>query len=177
MHKVLRNAVIAVVVAASFYATYNYPYGSGRQRGFNDGLTEGKLWTFQQMSSTIMIVPGQNLSYLVQPEALQFLVESHGNYIGLIHFGFAIGEMNETTNKVNWGKDSEVAIEIIFQTGPYVVSTGWINDTNGSAEVGLSFSLPVNYTVHYATYLLISASGSNGHPTELFFTTPFSLWS
>lgn len=181
MQKRVRNAIVAITVSAvlaiSFYALYDYTYNVAWQKGFNGGFSDGESWTMQQMGSTSIIFPGHNLSYPIFSQySLLPLNTSQGYYRGSVLYGFQIGEVNKTTGIVNWTNLSEVAIEVVFQCGPYVASTGWIKASNSSIGGALSFNLSWIEVVHYAAYLFISASSPNGTPVELFFSQPLTIW-
>ncbi len=179
MKQIWKNALIASVIvialAASLYATYYYSFNEGKRVGFNDGLTEGQVWTLQPVQSTTIIFPNQSSSYPLTQETFLLLGPSQGSYKGVVHYGFEIWKVNTTDGNTTWAYGSNDVFQVTFESGSYVVSTGWIKASSLSAQGSLVFDVPISDTQHYNSEVLITAGNSNTYPLDLFCSTALSI--
>ena len=173
--KTITALIVVIVLAASFYVTYYYSYNEGRRTGFNDGLTEGQVWTLQPVQSGTIVFPNSSTYYPLLQEAFLLLGDSNGLYNGVVHYGFEIWQVNATTGNVSSAKYTNDIFMVSFECGSYVVSTGWIKASENSVQGSLEFSVPVNDTLHYSANVLVTAGQNNESILYLFNTVSLSI--
>jgi hypothetical protein len=175
---VWRNAIIVLIIvialAASFWATYYYSFNDGKQIGFNDGLTQGELWTLQPLATAVIVFPNQSAIYPILQESFLLLGSSQGYYRGTVQFGFEIWNVTKMGNVTSPTSSNDI-FRITVECGSYAVSTEWMDASRISVQGGLAFSVPVSDTQSYSFNVLVTAGPSNTSPLYLFCSSPLDI--